>query len=159
MRDIFKKTLEVAKAVEEYSLTPGHSEEDYGTLNAFITRRVSDLSNLDIMEMLQFLQSLSPTFLTLAEKRDDNWDTSTLDLESELNAIYRRSKTVLESDNDAQALQMCISLDTLVRLRERVQNQDRVQQVEDTLLKLLDETAPDLRDKFLAKLQATTEYH
>lgn len=161
MRDVFQKVLEVAKAVEEYSLTPGHSEEDYGTLSAFINRRIQDLSSLDIMEILQLLKLLSPSFLALAEssRTARDWDTSELDLEEELNAIYRKSKRQLEMDHDPQNLQMCIkALDTLTRLREKVQNQDRIQQVEETLLKLLDEVDPSLRDKFLDKLQAADAY-
>ena len=153
MRELFKKVLEVSAAIDEYSAIAGDDEADYATLSSFINDRVKDISKIDILEIIQFLQALAPNIIASAD--NEGWDTSDLNLESELNALYRRSKQSMINTADKDSLMMCVkAIDTIVRLKDKVQSHERVKQIEEVVLSMLDNMPNKYRDDFLVRLQA-----
>lgn len=153
MREIFTKTIQVSEAIDEFTALVGEEMADYATLSSFVADKVPGLTKIDILEIFQFLQILAPKIISSADTA--GWDTSGLNLEAELNALYRRSKSSLGDASDKDALQMCIkSIDTIVRLKEKVQAHERIKQIEDLILKLLDGWPSEYRNQFLDGLQA-----
>lgn len=174
MRDLFKATLQVAKQVLAYYTTPGHDPEDYNLLRKFVKERLPDLDSADFLEIMQFLKELAPTLVeprapvptkekgtpppARRPKTEEEWDVAEVDLSSEANGMYNHVRNLLfcasGDDNKKDLLQMCIkSMETIVRLKEKIYNIEQVQEMERTLLACLDAADPSIRDAFLARLE------
>lgn len=159
--EVLPKIEAIVVAAQEVLLNYG-GVCSYPDLEQGVSQRLGNsTSRADILNTLGFLRRLAPN--VFARENDNKIDLKTVDLLSELSWQYNMAKELLETLNnrasiDVRELTTVLKeasriLSETLKMRERVKELADIEEFQTTMLTLLDQVDPDLRDKFLDKLE------
>lgn len=162
----------IARAINEYG--EKHDTIDFDHMVQSVEKAIKGVTRHEVSAVIEFLQKIQTTVETMAIAPGEQaltvaeqvaaYTSKPLDLATEiqynygvartlLNNILQRNSTIADSEEIRKTLREISRFsDAMLKMQERVHNVQQVQRFQETVLEVLEDLEPDVRDKIVEAL-------